>query len=213
MTTELTADDYRTAAKVAQAWKYGLISECPDLWDAEAARLDAAAADDAEDLRLAEIAWNAFRDACGGSGNSYKTWDRADRASRAAAVEEIRAVRAALIPEGGMVLTADEVTDVQWLVALAGRSGDTSAIAFADRLRARFAGQPAPAEPDAGPWDRWQDVPDGVKYRSHRMGMKWQNAGGRRLYIRINGEPTPSTADESTMASYAPFVRVDGDQA
>ncbi|NKW33724.1 DUF3310 domain-containing protein [Rhodococcus hoagii] len=67
------------------------------------------------------------------------------------------------------------------------------------------------------PWPTWQDVPEGVKYRSrdrHREHQVWANMGGTRMHVpTASSEPKRSNALDSMLDELAPFVRVDGDQA
>jgi hypothetical protein len=61
-------------------------------------------------------------------------------------------------------------------------------------------------EGDEGPeeWATWQEVPDGVQYRSLDGIGPWFNWEGRRLYA-LDGEPSRWT--DTSMAALAPFVK------
>ncbi|MBM4686232.1 hypothetical protein GS532_21090 [Rhodococcus hoagii] len=125
-----------------------------------------------------------------------------------------------LLPESGAVLTEEQVADLRWLMAqYVGFNGDIDCPPYAS-LDALFT-PPAVSVPDSGPdgtpekpWPTWQDVPEGVKYRS---------SDGRYCFVNRNGSRFPAArASESTirssfsdvvMGTLAPFVRVDGDKA
>ncbi|NKS02580.1 hypothetical protein GS528_16475 [Rhodococcus hoagii] len=83
---------------------------------------------------------------------------------------------------------------------------------------------PAVSVPDSGPdgtpekpWPTWQQVPEGVRYRSrdrHRDHQVWANMGGTRMHVpTVNSEPKRSNALDSMLDELAPFVRVGGDKA
>lgn len=151
----------------------------------------------------------------------------------------VRAVLAAggrLLPEGGTVLTAEQVADIRTI--LPGFGGHAASAAHA-RLCALFprTAPPAASVPaglvDAGkraadipddtpdgtpekPWPTAADVPEGVRYRSrysHRWGrMAFINVNGEQHWICSQGSTWPTFRNEADHVELAPFVRVDGDK-
>ncbi|ORL01811.1 hypothetical protein A6F55_19150 [Prescottella equi] len=79
---------------------------------------------------------------------------------------------------------------------------------------------PAASAPDSGPdgtpekpWKRWQDVPEGVVYRSEKWpNGRWVNRPDGRYLKQLGGAEIPSIASEKSLRESAPFVRVDGDK-
>ncbi|GAA3175934.1 hypothetical protein [Rhodococcus baikonurensis] len=74
----------------------------------------------------------------------------------------------------------------------------------------RAASSPVvPAPNETGPWQTWQEVPEGVKYESGAKhwgaARKYLNRSGVRMAV-VNGEEYPSTTDESKIQGLAPFV-------
>lgn len=67
---------------------------------------------------------------------------------------------------------------------------------------------PAPAE--TGPWETWQEVPEGVKYKSradrHPHAPVWINQGGNRLTQLHSGEWAQSALTGDGYSCFAPFV-------
>ncbi|NKS52547.1 hypothetical protein GS500_04620 [Rhodococcus hoagii] len=224
MTDTITAEEYRTAAKVLLSEAFskacgGYAAEAS--WcGKEADRLEAEAARDEEAERLAEVYRVAFKAAS--AGNAPNSW----------AVAGIRAVLdqlaadGRLLPEGGTVLTEEQAEDVRWLLGLL---SDMSFTADREnesykRLVALFT-PPAVSVPDSGPdgtpekpWPTWQDVPEGVRYTDqadpNAVDGWWVNRGGQRFSVnRRDGHEFASALSDSKMQRLAPFVRVDGDKA
>ncbi|MBM4644251.1 DUF3310 domain-containing protein [Rhodococcus hoagii] len=80
--------------------------------------------------------------------------------------------------------------------------------------------EPAVCVPDSGPdgtpekpWPTWQDVPEGVKYRSSDGCYCFVNRNGSRFPAARASESTiRSSFSDVVMGTLAPFVRVDGDK-
>ncbi len=163
----------------------------------------------------------------------------------ARAVLDFLAADGRLLPEGATVLTADEGT-LHRVYAALGNAGLSHRVAedavnemqnlgilFRERTSSEspngldFDVPPAVAVPDSGPdgtpekpWPTWQDVPEGVKYRSRDEHADvignwwWWNQKGIRYTENECGHPRASKTSEERMTNhYAPFVRVDGDKA
>ncbi|WP_275792653.1 hypothetical protein [Prescottella equi] len=120
-----------------------------------------------------------------------------------------------LLPEGGTALTAEQVAEARELLDAV----DLDAEEF-HLLRAAFT-PPAVSVPDSGPdgtpekpWPTWQDVPEGVKYRSSDGCYCFVNRNGSRFPAARASESTiRSSFSDVVMGTLAPFVRVDGDKA
>ncbi|ORL83925.1 hypothetical protein [Prescottella equi] len=184
-----------------------------------AARLEAESARDEEAEKCAKVHRAAL------AGLNYLDWDHIDDQAKAKSATAMRAVldRLAadgrLLPEGGTVLTAEQVADIRTI--LPGFGGHAAAAAHA-RLHAFFT-PPAVSVPDSGPdgtpekpWPTWQDVPEGVVYRSTaetRPISDWVNRGGQRHAVFPSGKEQYSYRADDEMQYLAPFVRVDGDKA
>jgi hypothetical protein len=67
-----------------------------------------------------------------------------------------------------------------------------------------------PAPTETGPWQTWQEVPEGVKYKSradrHPHAPVWMNQGGDRLTQRHSGEWVLSMLSDNGYTWFAPFV-------
>lgn len=192
---------------------------------AEAARLEAESARDEEAERYAKVYRRAQR-------RVYPTlakWGSLDAETQENYTRPMRAVLdrleadGRLLPEGGTVLTAEQVADLRWLMAqYVGFDGDIDCPPYAS-LDALFT-PPAVSVPDSGPdgtpekpWPTWQDVPDGVRYQgSTRYGDKspvFVNRDGQRITEWRPGVEFANTHPDWAVERWAPFVRVDGDKA
>ncbi|NKR90579.1 hypothetical protein GS483_00355 [Rhodococcus hoagii] len=319
ITPEPTADDYRAAEKVLRAARFGGFrggyDDEADWCKEEAARLEAESARDEEAERLAKVQFDAQIAFSGYGPDEILTWDSANDFQRSITAAGVRAVldRLAadgrLLPEGGTVLTADEVADVRQYLqshdlavgmrlrtvfdpiepsdcscgkseacdrvlcplidtppavsvplelptepgsrirASVKRWGSAREWADTDPYVDTFTlGErdiwhaendclvvgawnreyitvlevlPAASAPDSGPdgtpekpWKRWQDVPEGVVYRSEKWpNGRWVNRPDGRYLKQLGGAEIPSIASEKSLRESAPFVRVDGDKA
>ncbi|MBM4686434.1 hypothetical protein GS532_22445 [Rhodococcus hoagii] len=187
---------------------------------AEAARLEAESARDGEAEKLAEDLAFAYCLGFGHDADEFK-WNPGGRGHDAwlAVARQVLVLAAdgRLLPEGGTVLTEEQVTDIRTI--LPGFGGRAAEAAHA-RLHAFFK---APAEPvpDSGPdgtpekpWPTWQDVPEGVRYVSSDGCYCFVNRNGSRFPAGQAGESKfRSSFSDVVMDSLAPFVRVDGDKA
>ncbi|NKW34831.1 hypothetical protein GS942_23360 [Rhodococcus hoagii] len=133
----------------------------------------------------------------------------------------VRAVLAAdgrLLPEGGIALTRREA---EGFVTVLQRHYPEGEAALLASLRERLDAPPAASVPDGGPdgtpekpWPTWQEVPEGVKYRSADGCYCFVNRNGSRFPAGSAGESKfRSSFSDVVMGTLAPFVRVDGDQA
>lgn len=217
ITPEPTADDYRAAEKVLRAARFGGFrggyDDEADWCKEEAARLEAESARDEEAERLAKRVHEALIPARI-RGDKVPSW----WADLVRAVLDQLAADGRLLPERGTVLTAEQVAEARELLDAV----DLDAEEF-HLLRAAFTPS-AVSAPDGGPdgtpgkpWPTWQDVPEGVAYRSMaeaRPISNWVNRGGDRFAVFPSGKERPSSeAVSGDLAALAPFVRVDGDKA
>ncbi|MCA1008979.1 hypothetical protein LCL87_24985 [Rhodococcus hoagii] len=224
-----TAEEWRAGERIARA--NGFVGEA-DHYAAQAARLEAESARDeeAERLaneeaeRLAKVMWSA--NPRGRAWESLSAESREIKVACARAGLDRLAADGRLLPEGGTVLTEEQVANLRWLMAqYVGFDGDIDCPPYAS-LDALFT-PPAVSVPDSGPdgtpekpWPTWQDVPEGVKYRSRDEhgdvigNWWWWNQKGIRYTENECGHPRASKTSEERMTNhYAPFVRVDGDKA
>lgn len=181
-----------------------------------AARLEAESARDEYVETLADV----LAVAEGGAHlDQLQGWRQTGLRDGVRAVLDRLAADGRLLPEGGTVLTAEQMADMRDVLHGSPMMSGTAA----NRLRPQFAPSehptpPAVSVPDSGPdgtpekpWPTWQDVPDGVEYVGVGAGggLAYVNNGGVRYLL--NGVSSCST--DSDMAAIAPFVRVDGDKA
>ncbi|NKS17343.1 hypothetical protein GS490_13535 [Rhodococcus hoagii] len=195
ITPEPTADDYLAYARVWDA--------CPDVPDADearaiAARLEAEAARDDYARELATVAVQSDAETLWGD---LLPEDQADVIAQMRAVLDFLAADGRLLPEGGTdLLPCDRCNG----------SGSELAVSVPDS---------GPDGTPEKPWPTWQDVPDGVRYRSRDEhgdvigSWWWWNQKGIRYTENECGHPRASKTSEERMTNhYAPFVRVDGDK-
>ena len=226
---QITADEYRTAAKVLRTKQVsdalGVYAAESKWCDTQAARLDAQAAGEAYEWDLA-LAYTA-----GYSTQADRPYSGGDDCRRAG----IRIVLAKLeadgrlVPAGGKALTAEQWDDVK-------QSIDISSIGpFRRRLRTlveeeeKAARSPQPASADrcrcgvledepsdgcewhaaraeraAESWATWQEVPEGVTFRTDKVrGATWNRA--RTIAVTTNAcGRTPGGLN-----AYGPFVRAE----
>ncbi|WP_175278653.1 hypothetical protein [Prescottella equi] len=179
----------------------------------EAARLEAESARDEETETLAKVYRAAFKAASYGGSGAIGSWT----AAGVRAVLDRLAADGRLLPEGGTVLTAEQVAEARELLDAVDLDAEEFHV-----LRAAFT---PPAESVTGsgpdgtpenPWPTWQDVPEGVVYRgTHRDGSRtesrWMNRGGECWVV--DGLAATHPESYRLVNSVAPFVRVDGDKA
>jgi len=61
-----------------------------------------------------------------------------------------------------------------------------------------------------GPWDRWEDVPDGVRYSpAGRPEYMYVNRSGLRRVIGSNESEITSVATDNTVQSWGPFKKAE----
>ena len=75
----------------------------------------------------------------------------------------------------------------------------------AEDMRKILASSPVvPAPTETGPWQTWQEVPEGVKYRTTRFpdGSQYVNRNGVRFLVG----GMESRAKDELIRSFAPFV-------
>ncbi|WP_175271585.1 hypothetical protein [Prescottella equi] len=181
---------------------------------AEAARLEAESARDEEARRLAIVAVQADGETLWGD---LLPEDQADVIVQMRAVLDRLAADGRLLPEGGTVLTAEQVADLRWLMAqYVGFDGDIDCPPYAS-LDALFT-PPAVAVPDSGPdgtpekpWPTWQDVPNGVEVVPTGLPERFVKVDSC-AYIRMRATDAFKRTTVEPI-EFAPFVRVDGDHA
>lgn len=178
-----------------------------------AARLEAESARDEEAEKLAKLHRGVLSDSV------YTRWEDLDTTARDLSVAAMRAVldRLAadgrLLPEGGTVLTEEQVANLRWLMAqYVGSDGDINSPPYAS-LDALFTPPAAPV-PDSGPdgtpekpWPNLHAVPVPVREVRDRHGLRW----GRHSDTEWRGCDW-SSACAAGHPEDAPFVRVDGDK-
>ncbi|ORJ99846.1 hypothetical protein [Prescottella equi] len=215
--SDITADEYRTAAKVlAASWNQRgfpySARTAGEYCEDQATRLEAESARDEYVETLADV----LAVAEGGAHlDQLQGWRQTGLRDGIRAVLDRLAADGRLLPEGGIALTRREA---EGFVTVLQRHYPEGEAALLASLRERLDAPPAVSVPDSGPdgtpekpWLTWQDVPEGAVYQSHLSGAHWR-------YENRCGLPYAFGENAVVAGGYlnqhlAPFVRVDGDQA
>lgn len=163
----------------------------------EADRLEAEAAREVEVLQLAK---RLVQEEFGG----YNQWHDLPSGEQERRVQYVKFILAFLAADGRLLPEGAHCPNC--LVALVGVEEEDT--------------PPAVSVPDSGPdgtpekpWPTWQDVPEGVKYRSAGMRREFyfENRGGERFLVDASIDHRGLSRESDLLR--APFVRVDGDKA
>jgi hypothetical protein len=163
----------------------------------------------AEDYRTAVKVMRYGVDGCGSSSHAGRWTKEADRLDALAAED-------AYVLELAKHMAATAHPNMRWEQWTSGTPGGfqeafvTEARAVLAKLEADGRLRPpvvdAEIDEPAEEWATWQEVPDGVQYRSLDGHGPWFNWEGRRLYA-LDGEPSRWT--DTAMAALAPFARAE----
>ncbi|PTR30620.1 hypothetical protein C8K36_102473 [Rhodococcus sp. OK519] len=208
MTDTITADEYRTAAKVlrtdeARDW-LGSHTAFSAVWcDKQAARLEAESSRDEEAEKLAEVIAQAEQRA---TVDELVSWRQLQVRKAARAVLDQLAADGRLLPEGG--------TDLLPCNHCNGSGSETEPYAYsmdavANAIAASIPGSGPDGTPEK-PWPTADDIPADVGQVQDGSGNKWWRKRGGWCFTDGDGCGCSNSALRDALA---PFVRVDGDKA
>ncbi|NKT41777.1 hypothetical protein GS676_02700 [Rhodococcus hoagii] len=215
--SDITAEEYRTAAKVLQSAEFtGFCGRFPGeaSWcQSEADRLEAESARDEYVETLANLYWEQYvaEDAERGRYRFGRLCEDAQRVVKAGirAVLDQLAADGRLLAEGG---TLAEAWDRGWNDC--NHWWHDGEVAGEEPNNPYLDTPPAEPVPDSGPdgtpekpWKRLGDIPDGVDEVVDCGSIRWRRIGSSWTF-REDGKSPLFHGDDR-----APFVRVDGDKA
>lgn len=235
MTDEITADEYRTAAKVLRTVELGVYAAEADWCDRMAEQIDTEATADDYVTTLAETQVRGESDYWKGLDhpNGARTYDGMTGDSQQAVRLGVTAVLARLagdgrlVPVGGKALTAEEVADCEGIAADAAAMDQKliAAQVYANRIRASniwtrnnadafaklmdlFPEPEVEGEPDS--WATWQEVPQGVLVSVPLLLGPVKKQGDQIWHWDTKGQPccTKTLARGLFENRPGPFVRV-----